>query len=189
MGGRLALHIACALATPPQERPDEIQREVSFELNQLIVIGASLGLTNACERMDRVERDRTWSDALWEQDTLDDFLEAWQRQPLLTRLTHQAPEVSRSLLQHRRHHDPRGIAIAFESLGLGVMPPLHDQVARLRHAVFWFYGEEDPKYQEIAQQARLLNPLIQVVEVPKTGHSPHLEDFDQFWIILSSLLS
>ena len=185
MGGRLALHISRALS-----RSVTGSHPLARYLNvhQTLVIGASLGLRDADERDARRQRDRQWSDYLWMSKHVDDFLRAWNQQPLLARLHDVNRKEAERIAVHRKSHDPKGLAIAFDSLGLGEMPPLHDELMLITHPIYWIYGAEDEKYQLIAHQASALHTSSVPVPIYGTGHSPHLENFDKFWGQVEPLL-
>jgi 2-succinyl-6-hydroxy-2,4-cyclohexadiene-1-carboxylate synthase len=157
-------------------------------VNQILVIGASLGLYQEEDREIRRQADRQWSDPLWMSTSTNDFLRAWNQQPLLARLQTLNPKQALKLSIHRKTHHPQGLAIAFDSLGLGEMPPLHDHLATIASPITWVYGAEDEKYESIARQASELHPSSTLVPVPHTGHAPHLEDFEMFWDQVSHLL-
>ena len=182
MGGRLALHIAAHL-----ERVTSSGALKHLALRRLSVIGASLGLSDKARRIERRQQDRAWSDPLWESDEVAPFLTAWQRQPLLARLSERAPMVARRLADHRAQHSPQGLALAFDSLGLAEMPPLADSLPALKTPIWWIYGEVDDKYRAIAERVSALHELSQCLEIPGCGHSPHLEDIEAFWEVSQEL--
>jgi len=173
MGARLALHVSHALSSPDFSEP--------LQIRQTLVIGASLGLQDSKERITRRQSDRQWSDLLWESDDVEAFLTAWNQQPLLARLQVLHPQRAQMLYLHRRTHHPRGLAIAFDSLGLAEMPPLHGVLHTIPNPIFWIYGADDHKYKDIAHQAVELHSLSKMIAIPDTGHAPHLENLKAFW--------
>lgn len=170
MGGRLALHLSILA---------KLRRGIS--LRRLIVLSASMGLWGDDERARRREVDRAWSDPLWEGADLRQFLQAWNHQPLLARLRDRAPLKARELLRWRSLHSPQGLAIAFDCLGLGSMPPLHEQLHLLPQETIWIYGEEDKKFEQIARDVAGRSPQIKILGIPHAGHAAHLEDLEAFW--------
>ena len=185
LGGRLALHVSRALQGSSKKSKSATNH---IQLTQILVIGASLGLSQEKDREVRRQADRQWSDPLWVSTSTNEFLRVWNQQPLLARLQTLNPKQALKLSIHRKSHHPQGLAIAFDSLGLGEMPPLHDHLATIASPITWIYGAEDEKYEKIAQRASELHPSSTLVSIPNTGHAPHLEDFDTFWDRTSHLL-
>lgn len=180
MGGRLALHIAHELQS----------LEMECVLNHVYTIGASLGIEDKEERKERADADRRWSDALWTTEELDHFLTQWNAQPLLKRVLERSPHEAKRLNQHRSEHSPRGLAIAFDALGQGQMPPLRAYLQDWTHTTTWISGSEDVKYKKIAEEAIELNEEVcRSIIIEGCGHAPHLESIDLFWQHTGSLLN
>ena len=184
MGGRLALHLALHMKGKLLLAD---RREVI--LGKLLLIGTSLGISDEEERKARRVKDQMWIDSLWHEETVENFLKAWNKQPLLARLAEHQPVVADQLYQRRLVHLPRGLAIAFECLGQGEMPPLSSRLSNLPCPSIWIYGEEDSRYREIAHEAVKSAPDAEAIEIAGTGHAPHLEDVDAFWDRVGDLIN
>ncbi len=170
MGGRLALHLAHSL----EKTADELK------LEHLTLISAGLGIEDKQERKARQASDRQWSDALWNTQDSNHFLSLWNQQALLARLAEQNPLEAQRVLRHRSAHQARGLALAFDSMGQGEMPPMHKSLAELECELLWVTGAEDPKYVAVAQQALALSHRGKHISIQNCGHAPHLEHLSQF---------
>lgn len=170
MGARLALHLTARSNWCSVDGQSNCRR-----LKKLFIISASLGIEDETERQLRVEADRIWSDSLWEKQDTCAFLTLWNQQPLLKQSLDSEPELASKRFIHRSQHQARGLAIAFDSLGQGVMPPLKDIVSHLDCEVKWYSGQHDQKYVAIAHEAARLNSKISPFFISGLGHAPHLE--------------
>ena len=180
MGGRLALHIAHLLS---QASP-----KLSV-LKTLLLISTGLGIEEDELREARRLSDCKWSDALWHRQDTAHFLTLWNQQPLLARLAEQNPREALRISQHRLRHDARGLATAFDSLGQGKMPPMHQKLSQIDCDLVWITGADDKKYVTIAEQAfRLSKGKLKHINIEACGHSPHLEDLDRFCLELKTQL-
>ena len=173
MGGRVALHIA-----------SDWQDNDELLLEKLILISASPGIKTEAERDQRREADRKWSEPLWAGREVDDFLTEWNAQSLLVRLQNRNPIEASRLLTHREQHRPEGLALAFDVLGQGVMPPLHHSLASIKYPILWVAGEEDLKYSEIALECSKDCSHGELLIIEGCGHAPHLEDLRHFLLQL-----
>ena len=176
MGGRLALHLCDAW----------VDRE-ELCLQRAILIGASPGIEDDEERALRLASDQRWSVPLWRGRALSEFLQEWNAQPLLAVLDRVNPNESARLFSHRREHKPEGLAAAFDILGQGQMPPLHDRLDQITLPVLWVAGSADTKYAEIARWASERCPNGEMLLIEGKGHAPHLEDVERFSDLLCAM--
>ena len=181
MGGRLALHIAYLFSQVSHK---------SSTLKTLLLVSTGLGIEEEQLRAARRVSDCLWSDALWHSQDTAHFLTLWNQQPLLARLADKNPQEASRINQHRRQHHARGLAIAFDSLGQGVMPPMHQNLSQINCDLVWVTGADDEKYVMIAEQAlRLSKGQLEHISIEGCGHSPHLEALEQFCSKLSAQLA
>jgi 2-succinyl-6-hydroxy-2,4-cyclohexadiene-1-carboxylate synthase len=169
MGGRLALHLAHSFE----------KTSAKLKLKHLTLMSAGLGIEDKQERKIRQASDRQWSDALWNSQDCNHFLSLWNQHPLLARLAKQNPLEAQRVLKHRSAHRARGLALAFDSMGQGEMPPMHKSLAELECELLWVTGAEDPKYVTVAQQALTLS-RGKHISIQNCGHAPHLEHLSRF---------
>ncbi len=157
MGGRLALHTLLEKGHPWQAA---------------IIISAHPGL----------ETDhpaRRASDAAWATQALagnwQEFLEAWNAQPLLGSTPPREKQASASLVMRRRE-----IARSFVDWSLGAQEPLWDRLHEITIPVLWIAGENDPKFLALAERAVSLIPKSRLSIAPGAGHRVPWEAED--WI-------
>ena len=69
-----------------------------------------------------------------------------------------------------------GLANSLRGMGAGAQPSLHDELAALERPVCLVVGEEDRKFQGIAEDLAARLPRARVELVPEAGHAAHLEN-------------
>lgn len=149
MGGRIALH---ALLEP------------NHSWQAAVIVSANPGLENDAERAARRASDTEWATRAltgnWQQ-----FLEAWNSQPLLGTAAMRDTPMSNGLVQRRRE-----IARSFVDWSLGVQQPLWQRLSEISVPVLWIAGENDPKYRALAARAAALTPGSSLAIAPNSGH-------------------
>ncbi len=149
MGGRLALH---SLLDP------------GHSWQAAVIISAHPGLENEEERASRRSADIAWStQALagnWQE-----FLTAWEGQPILGTAPSRDAQASSSLVMRRRE-----IARSFVDWSLGAQAPLWDQLGEISIPVLWIVGENDAKFLALAARAVSLIPHACLAIAPSSGH-------------------
>lgn len=149
MGGRLALH---ALLDP------------GHPWQAAVIIAADPGLEAAAARATRRAADAAWaSRALtgnWQE-----FLDAWNSQPILGPSVPRDPQAAGRLVMRRRE-----IARSFVDWSLGVQAPLWDRLHEITIPVLWVAGDQDPKFLALAGQAVARMPRATLAIAPGAGH-------------------
>ena len=84
----------------------------------------------------------------------------------------------------RGSQNPVQIALALESLGTGAMPSLWNNLLQLNFPVTIITGDEDSKFNLIAQEMAKLLPNCNWVNIPNCGHNVHLEQLESFLEVL-----
>jgi 2-succinyl-6-hydroxy-2,4-cyclohexadiene-1-carboxylate synthase len=146
-GGRVALHFALA------------HRE---RLSGLVLLSATLGISDEQERRARRTRDDSLADHL-EVVGADAFLGEWLAQPLFAALPSDPAERA------ARSTDARGLADSLRRSGTGTQRSLGDALA----------GSNDAKF--VTEAYRLHDALAnsEVVLIEDAGHAAHLERPDE----------
>lgn len=156
MGGRLALHVAVAMA----ER-----------VTRLHLIGASPGIADDAERAARREADDRLADEV-DTMTIEDFAHRWARTPVLGG---QPAAVQAAANAQRLRSTPGGLAAALRGLGTGVLPSLWDRLDELTMPVTLVVGERDAKFRATAGRMLAALPDARLRVVKGAGHAVHLE--------------
>jgi len=156
MGGRLALHAGLALGA---------------RIERLVLIGASPGIADPAERDARRAADDALAEEI-EGMSIEQFAQRWARTPVLAG---QAPEVAAAVHADRLRNQPVALARALRGLGTGALPSLWERLPEIEMPVALVVGERDEKFKAIATDIASGLPHAEVVVVPGTGHSVHLE--------------
>ncbi len=156
MGGRIALHVALALA--PRVR-------------RLVLIGASPGLADPELRAARRAEDERLAAEI-ERLTIDEFARRWARTPVLAGLP---AGVAAAVNEDRLRSTPAGLARALRGLGTGALPSLWERLGELAVPVTLLAGERDAKFTAIAREMARAIPSAGLEIVPGAGHAVHLQ--------------
>jgi 2-succinyl-6-hydroxy-2,4-cyclohexadiene-1-carboxylate synthase len=156
MGGRIALHVALALAP-------RVQR--------VVLIGASPGIADPAQRAVRRAADERLADEL-EHSTIEQFASEWARTPVLAG---QPPEVAATVHADRLRNTPAGLARALRGLGTGALPSLWERLGELTAPTALVVGERDHKFREVAASMAAAIAQTEVVVAGGCGHAVHLE--------------
>lgn len=147
MGGRLALHALLEKDHPWQAA---------------VIVSAHPGLEEDCS-------GRRAADAEWASMALtgnwQEFLNAWNAQPILTGTPPRDPRASGNLVTRRRE-----VARSFVDWSLGNQQPLWDRLSEISIPVLWIAGENDPKFLTLAERAVSLMPKGFLSIAPGAGH-------------------
>ncbi len=156
MGGRIALHVALALA----ER-----------VTALVLVGGSPGLADPVAREERRRSDDRLAAEL-ETMTIEAFAERWARTPVLAGGPASVAERAHA---DRLRSTPAGLARALRGLGTGALPSLWDRLGELTVPVTLLVGERDEKFRAIASEMASAFAAATVTVAPGAGHAVHLE--------------
>jgi 2-succinyl-6-hydroxy-2,4-cyclohexadiene-1-carboxylate synthase len=159
MGGRVALHLACAA----RER-----------VGALVLESSSPGIADPAERDARVAADEALAESI-ERDGLAAFVERWERLPLFASQAGLPQEVRARLHAQRLRNDPRGLANSLRGMGAGSQASLWEQLPGLGIPTLLIAGELDAKYRALAGQMQALLPNARATIIAGAGHAVHLE--------------
>lgn len=151
-GARVALHVA--LADPSR-------------LSHLVLLGASRGIEDPAERLQRRGRDEALAAHLDEVGT-EVFLSEWLSQPLFETLGPNAESETRSL-------DAEGLSSSLRSAGTGTQQWLGGRLADLEVPTLTMAGALDVKF---VAEARAIAEAVadgRCEVIPGAGHAAHLE--------------
>ncbi len=149
MGGRLALYSLLEKAHPWQAA---------------VIVSTHPGLESQAERETRRAGDTEWATKAltgnWQE-----FLAAWNAQPILGHTAPRDPQASGRLVMRRRE-----IARSFVDWSLGAQQPLWDRLQEITVPVLWVAGEHDAKFLALAERAVSLMPRARLAIAPLSGH-------------------
>jgi len=159
LGGRLALGL---LARYPER------------FAHAVIVSAHPGLKTEAERAQRRAGDARFMDVLSERG-LTAFVDVWQALPLWASQGELPDSVKAAQRAQRLRHDPAGLAQSLLRHGLGEMPDLRAELAKVRTPVNLAVGERDPKFAGLGQELAELIPAAQLTLAPAAGHNLLLE--------------
>ncbi len=167
MGGRMALH-----ALLENEHPWQVA----------VLVSCHPGLEDDTERAARRMADVEWaSQALagnWQE-----FLAAWNAQPLLGTALAREPHFASALMQRRRE-----VARSFVDWSLGAQDALWQRLGEISIPVLWVAGENDSKFRALAERASSSMPHASLAIAPGAGHRVPWEAADWFAETVSKFL-
>jgi 2-succinyl-6-hydroxy-2,4-cyclohexadiene-1-carboxylate synthase len=159
LGARLALGLAC--------RHPQLVRSA-------VLIGVHPGLNDPQERHLRRREDAARAEQL-RQRPLTEFVDDWQRHPVLQTQDRVPPAWLEEQRALRLSQDSAGLAHSLECMGLAAMPDYSPQLARLSCELTLVTGELDQKFTELARQMCQLVPRARHVVIDACGHNALLE--------------
>jgi 2-succinyl-6-hydroxy-2,4-cyclohexadiene-1-carboxylate synthase len=161
MGGRVALH--AALCAPQAVRG-------------LILIGASPGIEDQCERQERRRSDHELADKLL-ANGIEWFADYWGQLALFASQKRLPPEMQEKLRAARLANDPAGLAYSLRNFGTAEQEYLGQELRRLACPVLLMAGELDEKFSRLNRYmaAAIGRSSAQVVQIADAGHAAHIE--------------
>ncbi len=157
MGGRVALHAAL-------RHPDAVER--------LVLIGATAGIEDDGERAARRASDNELADDILRRG-VPAFIDEWLTKPLFAGLDDETAQRD-----DRLRNTPAGLASSLRLAGTGTQGPLWDRLDEIRCPVLVIVGEDDTKFTALGERLVSSLPHGQLVVVPDSGHTVHLEQPD-----------
>ncbi|MEI6607049.1 MAG: alpha/beta fold hydrolase [Verrucomicrobiota bacterium] len=149
LGGRLALHALLEKNHPWQAA---------------VLVSVHPGLEAAVERAARLETDAAWAARAFGGDW-QQFIDAWNAQPVLGHTAIREAAAARALISRRRE-----VARSFMDWSLGAQQPLWQRLDEITIPVLWVAGEQDDKFLALAHRAVSLSPHARLAVAPACGH-------------------
>ncbi len=159
LGGRLALGV---LARYPAR------------FAHAVIVSAHPGLKTEQERAQRRDGDARFVDVLTERG-LTAFIDIWQALPLWASQGDLPDTVKAAQRAQRLRHDADGLAKSLLQHGLGAMPDLRPELAKVRTAVELVVGERDTKFAALGHELAGLIPAARLTVAAAAGHNLLLE--------------
>lgn len=155
LGGRIAQYYALHA---------QVQRG---NLQAVILEGANLGLQSEQEKQTRLTNDKIWAERFFHENP-ETVLEDWYQQPVFSHLNEQQ---RKSLIEKRKANCGANIGKMLLATNLAKQPDFREKVRSSLLPFFYFCGERDQKFRQMAEDNQLDLTLI-----PHAGHNAHLEN-------------
>ena len=172
MGGRLALSFST-------KHPEKVIG--------LILESTTPGITDEEERKHRVDNDIMLAKRIKEYG-VESFIEYWMSLPLFNSLNRLSAEQEFLLLSEREENTITGLSNSLIGFSTGKMKDHWDDAKQLTMPVLQITGSLDEKFTEINKKLYKLLPNSEHKIIPDTGHNTHLENPQDFFILVSSFL-
>lgn len=172
MGGRVALRLALAAPT---------------RVSALVLESASPGIASALDRQARVMADERLARVV-EEEGIAAFVAQWEALPLWASQARLPAATRDRLRQQRLASAPAGLALSLRGMGAGRDEPILDRLNALPMPALLVVGAEDQKYRLLAEAMANQMQNAEIAVVPEAGHTPHLEQPDQFATIVGRFL-
>lgn len=170
MGGRIAIAVA-------HRYPDLVET--------LVLESASTGISNAADRLARLELDQARSELLIAQP--ERFIRSWFDAPIFDSLrTH--PDLADRLIANRLRGPADAWARAVIAFSPGNQLDFEPWLSEYRGKTGMITGSLDHIFTEQAAALHRKNKRIRHITVLKAGHNVHLEQPDMYLAALSELL-
>jgi 2-succinyl-6-hydroxy-2,4-cyclohexadiene-1-carboxylate synthase len=154
----------------------------------LVCVGATAGLSDPVERQERLEADRVLGDRI-ESLGAAAFLSEWRRHPMVQSQSRIAPGIAEGMQVGRAEHLAAGLAASLRGAGTGAMRSLWEELSRIEVPTLFLTGEEDRKFQAIAEDMARRIPLARSEAILEAGHCAHLEAPAAFGSLFADFLS
>ncbi|ABR74025.1 2-succinyl-6-hydroxy-2,4-cyclohexadiene-1-carboxylate synthase [Actinobacillus succinogenes] len=159
LGGRIALYYALRY------------QGLKGNLQGVILEGANLGLADQREKTARWLNDNKWADR-FRSEPAETVLNDWYRQPVFAHLNEQERAT---LIRKRAPNCGENIANMLIATSLARQPYFGQKVRSKNLPFFYFVGERDTKFRQMAALHQLNTRLI-----AQAGHNAHLENPAEF---------
>jgi 2-succinyl-6-hydroxy-2,4-cyclohexadiene-1-carboxylate synthase len=172
MGGRVALYFA--LHAPSR-------------VKTLILESASAGIQDDAERQRRSEADAALAERI-ERNGIAEFVDEWERQPLLDLAPHVTAEVRERQHLQRLKNVAVGLAHSLRGMGAGQQEALWSRLPELLVPVGLIVGERDARYCEIARCMQSMLPNADLSVVDDAGHTVHVDQPQKFVTLVGKVI-
>ena len=167
LGGRIALYYAL------------YSQQEKYNLQGLIIEGGNLGLCDEEEKKVRWKNDVFWAQR-FSCEMAKSVLNDWYQQTVFAHLTE---GQRRALIEQRQANCGDNIARMLLATSLAKQPDLRPYVKNSPYPIYYFCGERDHKFKQMA-----LDNQLNLSVIPNAGHNAHQENPMAFAAQLNALL-
>ena len=154
----------------------------------LILESSTAGIEDAKERAIRIETDRMLADKIL-TDGLDSFVNYWMDIPFFRSLKSLGEKEYSELVLVKKQNSPQGLANSLLGFSTGKMSSLWSNLSSLTIPTLLIAGSLDRKYVRINKEMDELLPNSNVEIMDDCGHNTHLENREEFLILVNNFLS
>lgn len=172
MGGRAALSYAI-------KYPDNV--------SGLILESSTPGIISEKDRSLRIDDDEKIAGRILETG-MNNFIDEWYNKPLFNSIREKS-ELYGKLVEGKKINNPIGLANSLRGFSTGRMSNHWGNLKKLTMPVLLMTGENDEKFSKINNEMLKLLPIAEHNIVSSSGHIAHLENAEDFIILLNSFLS
>ena len=153
------------------------------QVKRLVLISGTAGIYDSVERQNRIASDEQLANRIT-QIGVPSFIDQWLSLPMFAGLT---PETNQR--EMRIGNTATALASSLRLCGAGKQQPTWTRLKELTMPVLIVAGQMDTKFVELANQMAVsIGRHAQLKIVANSGHTPHLEQPEQFLEVLQSFL-
>ena len=135
-----------------------------------IIESSHCGLRDEADRIERKKSDEMLANNI--EEDFESFIKQWNRLPLFD----STPDHFKRFYENRmKRQDHRSMAASLRGFGSGVMPPVCDELKKLKTPILMISGENDLKYSRLMGQISKLNSNFTFQPVSNAGHRVHTD--------------
>lgn len=172
MGGRLALSYTLA-------NPEKIRG--------VILESSTPGIENKELRKERIENDRLLSEMIM-LDGVEKFINNWLKLPLFNSLWDKPDIDKENIIKLRKQNKSIGLSNSLKGFGTGGMKNHWKEINNLSVKTLLITGDSDKKFTDINNRMASEIPDSVHKIIKNCGHNTHLENPEDFFILVSSFL-
>ena len=153
-------------------------------INRLVLVSATAGIEESTERQSRIASDDKLATRIT-QIGVSAFIEEWLALPMFAGLTNATNQ--RDL---RLNNTAIALASSLRLCGAGKQQPTWSRLNELKMPVLLIAGERDTKFVELAtRMTESIGGNAHLKIIGNCGHTPHLEQPEQFLEVMTSFLN
>jgi len=153
------------------------------QVKRLVLISGTAGIDDSVERQNRIASDEQLATRIT-QIGVPSFIDEWLSLPMFAGLT---PATNQR--EMRLCNTSTALASSLKLCGAGKQQPTWSRLKELTMPVLVIAGQTDTKFVELAKRITdSIGSHAQLKIIANSGHTPHLEQPEQFLEVLQSFL-